>query len=98
MEKKWLSQKEEFIEFDVRNLKGNFFLAIIKRAKSIPKGKGIKIIQNFEPIPLYESMKNIGFEHHTKKAVNGTYYSYFYRNSGPGSQDLSPGRLKPVAR
>lgn len=80
MEKKWLNQKDQFIEFDVRNLKGNFFLAIIKRAKSIPKGKGIKIIQNFEPIPLYEAMKNIGFEHHTEKATNGTYYSYFYRN------------------
>ncbi len=87
MEKKWLNQKNEFIEFDVRKLKGNFYLAIIKKAKTIPIGEGIKIIQNFEPIPLYNSMENIGFEHHTEKLADGTYNSYFYRNKIAESKD-----------
>ena len=87
MEKKWLNQKDEFIEFDVRGLKGNFFLAIIKKAKTIPIGEGIKIVQDFEPIPLYSSMENIGFEHHTEKLSDGTYHSYFYRAKIAESKD-----------
>jgi len=95
MKKNWLKQKENFFEFDVRTLKGNFLLAIIKKAKSIPKGEGIKIIQNFEPIPLYDSMKNIGFEHHTEKAANGAYCTYFYRNKLIKTNDKEL-PLKPI--
>lgn len=79
MNKDWLTKKIEFVEFDVRTLKGNFLLAILKKAKNIPKGKGIKIIQNFEPIPLYSTMKNLGFEYHTEALDDGIYNSYFYR-------------------
>ena len=79
MNKDWLTKKREFVEFDVRTLKGNFLLAILKKAKNIPKGKGIKIIQNFEPIPLYSTMKNLGFEYHTEALDDGIYNSYFYR-------------------
>ena len=79
MNKDWLTKKIEFVEFDVRTLKGNFLLAILKKAKNIPKGKGIKIIQNFEPIPLYSTMKNLGFDYHTEALDDGIYNSYFYR-------------------
>ena len=79
MNKDWLTNKIEFVEFDVRTLKGNFLLAILKKAKNIPKGKGIKIIKNFEPIPLYSTMKNLGFEYHTEALDDGIYNSYFYR-------------------
>lgn len=79
MNKDWLTKKIEFVEFDVRTLKGNFLLAILKKAKNIPKGKGIKIIQNFEPIPLYSTMGNLGFEYHTEALDDGIYNSYFYR-------------------
>jgi hypothetical protein len=40
MNKNWLKQKESFVEFDVRTLKGNFLSAIIKKAKAIRKGEG----------------------------------------------------------
>ena len=79
MNKEWLSKKTDFVDFDVRTLKGNFLLAILKKAKNIPKGKGIKIIQNFEPIPLYSTMKNLGFDYHTEALDDGIYNSYFYR-------------------
>ena len=67
MSKDWIKNKGKFVEFDVRSLKGNFLLAIVKKAKTISKGEGIAIVQNFEPIPLYNTMKNLGFEYHTEK-------------------------------
>jgi len=72
-------KKESFIEFDVRPLKGNFLLTIMKKAKSLAVGEGIKVIQNFEPIPLYATMKNIGFDAETEKQADGTYVVYFNR-------------------
>ena len=95
MDKNWLKQKENFIEFDVRTLKGNFLLVILKRAKNISKGEGIKIIQNFEPIPLYKTMKNIGFEYHTEQIQDGSYTSYFYRTEIIEADDTEL-PLKPI--
>ncbi|MDY0140554.1 MAG: hypothetical protein RBR97_01515 [Bacteroidales bacterium] len=79
MDKEWLKNKDNFETFDVRPLKGNFLLAIIKKAKQISKGNGIVIIQNFEPIPLYNSMGNLGYEYYTEKKAKDEYYTYFYR-------------------
>lgn len=79
MEKDWLKSKNDFEKFDVRTLKGNFLSAIIKKAKQISKGNGIVIIQDFEPIPLYSSMENLGFEYHLEKQSEGEYYCYFFR-------------------
>ena len=75
--KKWLENKKDFEEFDVRTLKGNFLQAIVFKAKQIQKGKGLLIIQNFEPIPLYNTMKNLGFVYHTEKDTENNYYCYF---------------------
>ena len=95
MDKNWLKQKENFVEFDVRMLKGNFLLAILNKAKNIPTGKGIKIIQNFEPIPLYNTMKNMGFEYHTEQMQDGSYTSYFYRTEIIKADDKEL-PLKPI--
>lgn len=95
MEKEWLKNKEKFVEFDVRSLKGNFLLAIIKKAKTIPMGEGITIIQNFEPIPLYKTMKNLGFEYHNCKKAEGLFMSYFYRREIIDKEDNEL-PLKPI--
>ncbi|MDX9710621.1 MAG: hypothetical protein RBT64_13805 [Trichloromonas sp.] len=95
MEKEWLENKKNFIEFDVRSLKGNFLLAIIKKAKAIPAKGGITIIQNFEPVPLYATMKNLGFDHYTEKKAGGSYYCYFYRHEVIDSEDKEL-PLKPI--
>lgn len=92
---KWLKDKEFFFVFDVSSLKGNFLLAILKKAKSLSIGEGIKIIQNFEPIPLYSTMKNIGFEHYTESLEKGKYSSYFYRREIKKSEDVEL-PLKPI--
>lgn len=79
MKKDWIEKRKNFIEFDVRSLKGNFLKAIIKKAKVVPQNEGITIIQNFEPVPLYSTMENLGFEYYTEKKAEGLYHCHFYR-------------------
>jgi len=95
MEKDWIKNKESFIEFDVRSLKGNFLLAILKKAKSMAVGEGIKVIQNFEPIPLYATMENIGFTPETEQLPDGSYAVYFYRTEIKEAEDVEL-PLKPI--
>lgn len=95
MENNWIENTDNFIDFDARSLKGNFLLAILKKSKSIAIGEGIKITQNFEPIPLYSTMKNIGFEYQTKRLQDGTYVSYFYRTEIKEPDDIEL-PLKPI--
>ncbi len=75
--KEWFKNKNDFEEFDVRTLKGNFLQAIVFKAKQTKKGKGLLIIQNFEPIPLYSTIKNLGFDYHIEKDAENNYYCYF---------------------
>lgn len=95
MEKDWIKNKELFTEFDVRSLKGNFLLAILKKSEKIPVGEGIVIIQNFNPIPLYSTMKNLGFDSETEKLSDGSYAVYFYRAEMKEADDIEL-PLKPI--
>ena len=95
MEKNWLENIETFIEIDVRALKGNFLLGILKKAKNIAVGGGLTVIQNFEPIPLYATMKNIGFDYHAEKMDDGSYKAYFYRTAIKEAEDVEL-PLKPI--
>lgn len=42
-------------------------------------GEGMEIVQNFDPLPLYEVMDGLGFERHTEKVTETEYHAYFYR-------------------
>jgi len=90
-----MNQKDSFIVFDARELKGNFLPAILKKAKSLEIGEGIKVIQNFEPIPLYSTMKNLGFDYSTERLTDGVCFSYFYRTEILDSSDADL-PLKPI--
>lgn len=93
--KEWLKNKNDFEEFDVRSLKGNFLQAIVFKAKQTQKGKGLLIIQNFEPIPLYNTMKNYGFDYHIEKDAENNYYCYFFRENEIEKEDKEL-PLKPI--
>lgn len=75
----WEDKKREFKKIDVRHVQGNFFQSLKKQAMAIPVGFGIEVIQTFDPIPLYEVMENLGFEHHTERVAEHEYHAYFYR-------------------
>ncbi len=68
-----------FKKVDVRGVQGNFFQGLKKQAMQIPAGEGIEIIQSFEPIPLYEVMEGLGFEHHTVQTGDAEFHAYFLR-------------------
>ena len=63
----WEERVSCFRTIDVRGIQGNFFQGIKNQAMKIPEGEGIEIIQSFDPIPLYEVMEGLGYEHHTEK-------------------------------
>jgi len=95
MEKEWLKNKNDFIEMDVRGLKGNFLPAILKKAGMLKRGEGIRIVQSFEPIPLYATLEEMGFDYVTEKQAEGEYAAFFCRLE-ERTGDLSDLPLKPI--
>ncbi len=99
MAKEWENNKESFDVIDVRKLTGNFLPMVLKKASNVEVGKGICVVQNFEPIPLYSALTDFGFEYSTNKISDNEYRVYFYRekmieHSKPTTTDVP---LKPTA-
>lgn len=85
-----------FEKIDLRNKQGNFFPGLKKKAMNLKKGEGFEIIQTFEPYPLYEAMKSLGFIYMTEKQDDNIYCIKFYREEIlSGEDDKTP--FKPVA-
>ena len=99
MAKEWLNQKDSFEVKDVRSIKGNFLPAILKKAQNTEPGNGLCIVQNFEPIPLYSALEELGFDHDTDKVSESEFRVYFYRNTKetPKYPDGLDVPLKPTA-
>ena len=95
----WLNKKDSFLVKDVRSLQGNFLPMILKLATDTKQGEGFCIIQSFEPIPLYSTLSELGYEHHTEKISDTEWKAYFYRKealevSSVNGMDMP---LKPTA-
>ena len=80
----WKEKTEGFKKVDVRGVAGNFLEGIKKQAAGLPEGEGIEIVQTFEPIPLYEVMEMLGYEHYTEKIADNEYHAFFYRTEEKG--------------
>ena len=97
MTKEWLSKKDSFEVIDVRKLTSNFLPMLLEKGSITSVGEGICVIQSFEPIPLYSTMADLGFERVTEKVSDNEYRAYFYRvkekqasMSGEGDIPLKP--------
>ncbi|MBQ9827452.1 MAG: DUF2249 domain-containing protein, partial [Lachnospiraceae bacterium] len=91
----WKDRTAGFKKIDVRGEKGNFLPGIMKVAAAVPGGRGIDVIQTFEPVPLYGILENMGFEHYTERTDDGAYHAYFYR---PGTvKEAEPEKAQPAA-
>ena len=75
----WKDKAEGFKKIDVRGIQGNFFAGLKNQAMKLGVGEGMEVIQSFDPIPLYEVMEGLGFEHHTEKKGDAEFHAYFYR-------------------
>ena len=75
----WKEKTADFKRIDVRGIQGNFFAGLKRQAEQISANSGLEVIQSFEPIPLYEVMEELGFEHHTEQTADAEFHVYFYR-------------------
>ena len=92
---KWEDKIGTFKQIDVRGIQGNFFQGIKNQAMRTPAGAGIEIIQSFDPIPLYEVMEGLGFEHFTSKRSDAEYHAFFYRTEEKTEEKDIP--MRPAA-
>ncbi|QTQ15810.1 DUF2249 domain-containing protein [Treponema parvum] len=91
----WSNKISGFKKIDVRGVAGNFFPGLKKQAEDLNVGQGLEIVQSFDPIPLYEVMKGLGFENHTEKAGENEYHAYFYRVEAKNETGHIP--MRPAA-
>ncbi|MBQ8537919.1 MAG: DUF2249 domain-containing protein [Clostridia bacterium] len=75
----WKDKVSGFKKVDVRGVAGNFFPGLKKQAMALAAGEGLEVIQTFDPIPLYEVMEGLGYEHFTCQEAPNAYHAYFYR-------------------
>jgi len=75
----WKDKTAEFKTVDVRGIQGNFFQGLKKQAMGLSVGQGFEVVQSFDPIPLYEVMEDLGYEHHTEQTGDTEFHAYFYR-------------------
>ena len=75
----WKDKIGSFKQIDVRGIQGNFFQGIKRQAMQLPVESGLEIVQSFDPIPLYEVMEGLGFEHYTEQKGDAEFHAYFYR-------------------
>ncbi len=86
-EPKWLKQSK-FIELDARKFEGNFLQKILTISKTIDQNEGIKVLQSFEPVPLYSVMAKEGFEHFTRKITNDEFHVFFKKKQTEDQNNL----------
>ena len=91
----WKDKTAAFETIDVRQLQGNFFPSLKKKAEALKVGEGLTIVQTFEPHPLYEVFEKLGFEHHTEKAADHEFRVFFYRTEIGSAEQGSP--FRPLA-
>ena len=72
----WKDKTDGFKQIDVRGVQGNFFQGIKRQAMQLPVGNGLEIVQSFDPIPLYEVMEDLGFEHYTEQKGEAEFHVF----------------------
>ncbi len=91
----WRDKTKDFKRIDVRGIQGNFFPGLRAQAMGLPAGAGLEVIQSFDPIPLYEVMEELGFEHYTEQTGDAEFHAYFYRREEKQAEKDIP--MRPAA-
>ena len=75
----WYDRKDDFDILDVRTMASDPFDIIIKKAYDTEEEDGFTLIQRFEPIPIINMLKEMGFESHTKLVNEQEIWVYFHK-------------------
>ena len=93
----WKGKTDGFKKVDVRGVAGNFLEGIKKQAAGLPEGEGLEIIQTFEPIPLYEAMRELlkAYKNGIDSRALDDVFEQFAWNMGIGffSSEIAPSPL-----
>ncbi|MDQ8202225.1 DUF2249 domain-containing protein [Pelagicoccus sp. SDUM812003] len=86
--------KEEFVEIDVRETlaEGRSPLPLILNTiESLQDNQSLRLLTTWEPIPLYEMLGNLGFEHSSEQKSEELWIIDFAKTSeGSGRSDFEP--------
>lgn len=96
MSTEWMDKKDEFESVDVRHLRSNFLPMVQKKAAALKVGRGLRIIQSFEPVPLYVVLGEMGFEHETIQVSANEYHVFFYKTAAPTGEGPQVPPLQPL--
>jgi hypothetical protein len=94
-QKEWLRQAGTFQVIDVRHKTGNFFPGIRRKAADLAVGEGLIVLQTFEPHPLCQALKKMGFDYWVETPESNCFKTYFYRETVP--EDDAPAPYAPLA-
>ena len=92
----WKEKRDEFEIVDVRELRGNFLPMIQKKAETLVPGEGLRVIQSFEPVPLYAVLGDMGFERETVKISDEEYHVYFFKTANPVAKAPGAPPMQPL--
>ncbi len=81
LEKPTWVENGDFLEIDARELSGFFLKDILAKEARLPKGKGLKIIQNFHAAPLISLLESKGYKSYTEKISNELFNFYFWKEN-----------------
>jgi hypothetical protein len=97
--KEWFQDKESFRVIDVRKSTNAFLKGLLQTAQTLEVGKGLCVIQTFNPKPLYGAMEALGYEAEGEKVSQEEYRAYFWRTSQGEKEMGTAGRMpfKPTA-
>jgi glycosyltransferase involved in cell wall biosynthesis len=92
----WENNKDTFIVIDVKKLYNNFFPAIKQKLSQLEVGKGLCVVQTFEPKPLISTVEEMGYEYLINKNSNHEFRLYIY-NTGQEFDSKTGLPFKPYA-
>ncbi|MDZ7774245.1 MAG: DUF2249 domain-containing protein [Bacteroidales bacterium] len=72
----------KYVTLDGRGQSAEFQQTVFDALKKLQPGEGLHIIKEFEPLPLYEVMKNKGYEKAVEQKGTEEYHIWFYPASG----------------
>lgn len=75
----WHDRKDEFEVLDVRQMTTDPFDIIIKKAYDTQEDSGFTLVQRFEPIPIINMLKEMGYESQTNIVSENEIWVYFHK-------------------
>lgn len=89
----WLDVAPVVRDLDVREMlaKGQEpFRLITGTAREVGEGEVMRLLTNFEPVPLFDALGKLGFSHWSDRLDGDDWAIFFHRDAAPASPDMPP--------